>query len=108
MSSTLVFDESGEPLHVQQRKQIDAYRAGLEGGRPRARAARVGQPQHLRHRRRPRSCVLRRAEQERDQIGYIDENTRAVFGRSYAAEPDVAGRAARRRTRPSRPPTRCC
>src|SRR3982750_2101633 len=27
MSSTLVFDESGEPLHVQQRKQIDAYRA---------------------------------------------------------------------------------
>ena len=29
-----------------------------------------------------------RAQQERDQIGYIDENTRAVFGRSYAAEPD--------------------
>src|SRR5690242_5198328 len=27
MSSTLVFDESGEPFHVQQRKQIDAYRA---------------------------------------------------------------------------------
>ena len=27
MSSTLVFDESGEPLHVQQRRQIDAYRA---------------------------------------------------------------------------------
>ena len=23
-----------------------------------------------------------------DQIGYIDENTRAIFGRSYAAEPD--------------------
>ena len=32
---------------------------GLEGGRPRARAARVGQPQHLRDRRRPRSRVLR-------------------------------------------------
>src|SRR3954464_1084288 len=27
MSWTLVLDESGEPLHVQQRKQIDAYRA---------------------------------------------------------------------------------
>src|SRR5688500_8213122 len=27
MSSTLVFDETGEPLHVQQRKQIEAYRA---------------------------------------------------------------------------------
>ncbi|HNR00258.1 MAG TPA: hypothetical protein PKN52_09665, partial [Trueperaceae bacterium] len=26
---------------------------------------------------------------DRDQIGYIDEQTRAVFGRSYAAEPEV-------------------
>ena len=26
---------------------------------------------------------------ERDQIGFIDEKTRAIFGRSYAAEPDV-------------------
>src|ERR1700727_711923 len=24
-----------------------------------------------------------------DQIGFIDANTRAIFGRSYAAEPDV-------------------
>ena len=24
----------------------------------------------------------------RDQIGMIDENTRAIFGRSFAAEPD--------------------
>ena len=23
-----------------------------------------------------------------DSIGYLDENTRAIFGRSYAAEPD--------------------
>ena len=27
--------------------------------------------------------------QEQDTIGYIDDNTRAIFGRSYAAEPDV-------------------
>ncbi|ENR66387.1 hypothetical protein C032_01896 [Brucella abortus 63/294] len=26
---------------------------------------------------------------EQDSIGYIDENTRAIFGRSYAAEPDA-------------------
>ncbi len=26
---------------------------------------------------------------EQDTIGFIDENTRAIFGRSYAAEPDV-------------------
>ena len=24
-----------------------------------------------------------------DQIGFIDDSTRAIFGRSYAAEPDV-------------------
>ena len=28
------------------------------------------------------------ARAEADQIGYIDENTRAMFGRSYAGEPD--------------------
>ena len=26
---------------------------------------------------------------DQDQIGYIDPKTRAIFGRSYAAEPDV-------------------
>jgi len=25
----------------------------------------------------------------RDQVGYIDAQTRAIFGRSYAAEPDT-------------------
>ena len=29
------------------------------------------------------------ANQDTDQVGFIDENTRAVFGRTYAAEPDV-------------------
>jgi alkanesulfonate monooxygenase SsuD/methylene tetrahydromethanopterin reductase-like flavin-dependent oxidoreductase (luciferase family) len=88
-SSTLVFDESGEPLHVQQRRQIDAYREAWN---------RAG------HDREPRVSVSRsifaivddrdrtyfgRSRQEQDQIGYIDEQTRAIFGRSYAAEPEV-------------------
>ncbi|HWH36962.1 MAG TPA: LLM class flavin-dependent oxidoreductase [Candidatus Limnocylindrales bacterium] len=89
MSSTLVFDESGEPLHVQQRKQIEAYRqAWKEAG----------------HAREPRVSVSRsifalvddrdRAyfggpQQGRDQFGYIEPNKLAVFGRSYAAEPEV-------------------
>jgi hypothetical protein len=30
-----------------------------------------------------------RDRRDRDQIGYIDANTRAIFGRSYAAEPEV-------------------
>ena len=88
-SSTLKDDESGEPLHVQQRKQIDAYRQAW---------------QDAGHRREPRVSVSRsifalvddrdrayfgRDARDRDQIGYIDASTRAIFGRSYAAEPDV-------------------
>jgi hypothetical protein len=30
-----------------------------------------------------------RGREEDDQIGFIDEKTRAIFGRGYAAEPDV-------------------
>jgi alkanesulfonate monooxygenase SsuD/methylene tetrahydromethanopterin reductase-like flavin-dependent oxidoreductase (luciferase family) len=74
---------------VQQRKQIDAYReAWKDAG----------------HRREPRVSVSRsifalvdardrayfgRDARDQDQVGYIDANTRAIFGRSYAAEPDV-------------------
>ncbi len=88
-SSTLKDDESGEPLHVQQRKQIEAYRdAWKDAG----------------HAREPRVSVSRsifplvddrdRAyfghdTNDRDHVGFIDANTRAVFGRSYAAEPDA-------------------
>ena len=88
-NSTLKFDESGEPLHVQQAAQIRAYRAAWrEAG----------------HQREPRVSVSRsifalvndldrtyfgRGGQETDQIGFIDSSTQAVFGRGYAAEPDV-------------------
>jgi alkanesulfonate monooxygenase SsuD/methylene tetrahydromethanopterin reductase-like flavin-dependent oxidoreductase (luciferase family) len=88
-SSTLKEDESGEPLHVQQYRQIEAYRqAWKEAG----------------HQRTPRVSVSRsifplvddrdrayfgRDRRDQDQIGYIDANTRAIFGRSYAAEPDA-------------------
>ena len=88
-SSTLKDDESGEPLHIQQRRQIEAYReAWKEAG----------------HRRTPRVSVSRsifplvddrdrtyfgRDARARDQIGFIDANTRAIFGRSYVGEPDV-------------------
>jgi len=85
-SSTLKADETGEPFHVQQAKQIRAYRAAWKE---------VG------HAREPRVSVSRsifalvndmdRAYFGRgdssDQIGIID-NMRAVFGRSYADEPD--------------------
>ena len=88
-SSTLKNDETGEPLHVQQRKQIEAYReAWTSAG----------------HSCEPRVSVSRsifalvddrdrayfgRDGRDRDQIGQIDANTRAIFGRSYVGEPDA-------------------
>jgi alkanesulfonate monooxygenase SsuD/methylene tetrahydromethanopterin reductase-like flavin-dependent oxidoreductase (luciferase family) len=86
-SSTLKQDESGEPFHVQQAKQIRVFRkAWAEAG----------------HTREPRTSVSRSIfaimnDQDRvyfgqdassDHVGFID-NMRAVFGRTYAAEPDV-------------------
>lgn len=85
-SSTLKADETGEPFHVQQAKQIRRYReAWKEAG----------------HTRTPRVSVSRSIfalvnDQDRayfgrdgqgDQVGVID-NMRAIFGRSYAGEPE--------------------
>ena len=87
-SSTLVMDESGKPFHIQQAEQIAAFRAAwAEAG----------------HKRTPRVSVSRsifplitdmdrayfgRDGQSQDHFGYIEPGKQAVFGRSYAAEPE--------------------
>ena len=87
-SSTLKFDESGQPLHIQQAEQIRAFRAAWKAAG---------------HTREPRVSVSRSifalvderdrayfgGSESQDHFGYIEADTRAVFGRSYAAEPDV-------------------
>jgi alkanesulfonate monooxygenase SsuD/methylene tetrahydromethanopterin reductase-like flavin-dependent oxidoreductase (luciferase family) len=88
-SSTLKVVESDKPFHAQQAEQIRAFReAWKEAG----------------HKREPRVSVSRsifaliddrdrayfgRGNEDQDQIGLLGDNTRAIFGRSYAAEPDV-------------------
>lgn len=86
-SSTLKTDESGKPFHVQQAEQIRAFRKAWKAAD---------------HNRTPRVSVSRSifalvddrdrayfggSNDEQDKVGYIDESTRAIFGRSYAAEP---------------------
>src|SRR5690606_11190671 len=86
-SSTLVFDESGKPFHVQQAEQIRAYKAAwAEAG----------------HSRTPRVSVSRSifplvsdldrtyfgGGAQQDHFGYIEPEKRAAFGRTYADEPD--------------------
>jgi len=87
-SSTLKFDEGGKPFHVQQAEQIRMFKdAWKKAG----------------HQREPRVSVSRSVfalvtDEDRyyfggqgkasDSFGYIEPNQRAVFGKSYAAEPD--------------------
>jgi alkanesulfonate monooxygenase SsuD/methylene tetrahydromethanopterin reductase-like flavin-dependent oxidoreductase (luciferase family) len=88
-SSTLKDDETGEPLHVQQRKQIEAYRAAWkEAGHQRAPRVSVSRSIFALVDDRDRAYFGREGR-DQDHVGYIDANTRAIFGRSYAAEPDV-------------------
>ncbi|MES1215695.1 MAG: LLM class flavin-dependent oxidoreductase [Bacteroidota bacterium] len=87
-SSTLKFDESGKPFRIQQAEQIRIYKEAWK---------KAG------HLRTPRVSVSRSIfalitdedryifGQERggaDKIGMIEKDKRAIFGRSYAAEPD--------------------
>ncbi|KUN30009.1 alkane 1-monooxygenase [Streptomyces antibioticus] len=88
-SSTLKYDESGEPLHVQQRKQIEIYReAWREAGHTREPRVSVSRSIFALVDDRDRAYFGREGN-SKDQIGYLDADTRAIFGRSYAAEPDV-------------------
>jgi alkanesulfonate monooxygenase SsuD/methylene tetrahydromethanopterin reductase-like flavin-dependent oxidoreductase (luciferase family) len=88
-SSTLKDDESGEPLHIQQRKQIEAYReAWKEAGHRRAQRVSVSRSIFPLVDDRDRIYFGRDAR-NRDQVGFIDANTRAIFGRSYVGEPDM-------------------
>src|SRR4026209_2362712 len=88
-SSTLKDDETGEPLHVPQRKQIEAYReAWKDGGHQREPRVSVSRSIFALVDDRDRAYFGRDAH-DHDQVGYIDANTRAIFGRSYAAAPDV-------------------
>ena len=60
----------------------------LEGRRSPARAAGLGQPQHLPDRQRPGPRVLRpRGAAASDQVGHLDGGT-ARFGKTYAGEPE--------------------
>jgi len=88
-SSTLKFDETGEPFHVQQAKQIRAFReAWKEAGHVRTPRVSVSRSIFALVNDLDRS-YFGRGSNEEDKIGFLDANTRAVFGRGYAAEPDL-------------------
>jgi len=89
MSSTLLTEDAGVPFHELQAEQIRRFREAWTAAG---------------HKREPRVSVSRsifalvddrdrayfgRGNQASDTVGYLDAQTKAIFGRSYAAEPDV-------------------
>jgi len=87
-SSTLKFDESGQPLHVQQAEQIRAFRAAWkEAGH--AREPRVSVSRSIFALVDDRDRAYFGGNDSEDHFGYIEPEKRAVFGRTYAAEPDL-------------------
>jgi alkanesulfonate monooxygenase SsuD/methylene tetrahydromethanopterin reductase-like flavin-dependent oxidoreductase (luciferase family) len=86
-SSTLKADESGEPFHVQQARQIRVFReAWNEAGHTRVPRVSVSRSIFALMNDLDRAYFGR--DDSSDHIGVID-NMRAVFGRTYAAEPEV-------------------
>lgn len=85
-SSTLKEDETGEPFHIQQAKQIRGFRAAWkEAGHDREPRVSVSRSIFALVDDRDRAYFGR--GQDGDQIGVLD-TMRAIFGRSYAAEPE--------------------
>jgi alkanesulfonate monooxygenase SsuD/methylene tetrahydromethanopterin reductase-like flavin-dependent oxidoreductase (luciferase family) len=88
-SSTLVYDETGEPLHIQQAGQIRKFRAAWKAaGHTREPRVSVSRSIFAMVDDRDRAYFGRGGDGE-DTIGLLGDNRRAVFGRTYAAEPDV-------------------
>jgi alkanesulfonate monooxygenase SsuD/methylene tetrahydromethanopterin reductase-like flavin-dependent oxidoreductase (luciferase family) len=87
-SSTLKEDESGKPFHVQQADQIRAYKeAWKKAGHPRESRVSVSRSVFALVNDMDRYYFGNEAERQ-DHVGFIEKNKRAVFGRSYAAEPE--------------------
>jgi alkanesulfonate monooxygenase SsuD/methylene tetrahydromethanopterin reductase-like flavin-dependent oxidoreductase (luciferase family) len=88
-SSTLKNDEDGRPFHIQQAEQIRIFReAWKAAGHVREPRVSVSRSIFALVDDRDRAYFGGRNEDE-DTIGFLGDDTRAIFGRSYAAEPDV-------------------
>ena len=88
-SSTLIDNESDKPFHVQQADQIRAYReAWKEAGHDREPRVSVSRSIFALTDERDWRYFGGRGGDSDDSIGYIDPSTQAIFGRTYAAEPD--------------------
>jgi alkanesulfonate monooxygenase SsuD/methylene tetrahydromethanopterin reductase-like flavin-dependent oxidoreductase (luciferase family) len=89
MSSTLMTEDAGVPFHELQADQIRQFRdAWATAGHAREPRVSVSRSIFALVNDRDRAYFGRGGD-DADKVGYIDAQTKAIFGRSYAAEPDV-------------------
>jgi hypothetical protein len=82
-------DDTEEPFYVQQAAQIRVFQAAWkEAGHTREPRVSVSRSIFALMNNHDRAYFGAGGSEE-DQVGCIDEKTRAIFGRGYAAEPDV-------------------
>ena len=87
-SSTLKKNETNEPFHVQQAAQIRLYReAYKEAGHTRTPRVSVSRSIFALMDDRDRD-YFGHGNEGGDQIGFIEADMQAIFGRVYTAEPD--------------------
>ena len=89
MSSTLVTEATGQPLHELQREQIEIFRQSYkDAGHTRVPRVSVSRSVFPLIDDRDRAYFGLRSAESGDQIGVID-GMRSTFGKTYADEPDV-------------------
>ena len=88
MSSTLLTEDTGVPFHQLQAEQIQRFRDAWKAAGHAARAAGLGQPQHLPDRQRPGPRVLRPRDRAARTRSVTSTAALARFGKTYAGEPD--------------------
>ena len=87
-SSTLKFDEGGKPFHIQQAEQIRMYKdAWKKAGHLREPRVSVSRSIFALMNQQDKNLFGQQASKD-DQIGFIEADRRAIFGRSYVGEPD--------------------
>jgi alkanesulfonate monooxygenase SsuD/methylene tetrahydromethanopterin reductase-like flavin-dependent oxidoreductase (luciferase family) len=87
-TSTLKYDETGQPLHIQQAEQIRTYReAWKEAGHTREPRVSVSRSIFALVNERDRMYFGHERNSD-DSVGMLDNKIQAIFGRTYAGEPD--------------------
>ena len=88
-------DEGGKPFHVQQAEQIRLYKDAWKKAGHRREPQGFREPFNFCAWLTIRTGItLDRTAGQADKVGYIEADKRAIFGRSYAAEPGSADQRA--------------